>query len=354
MHRFAAPVGLVCFALSSTASMRIACANDAPRGPSSQAPKPMPSELPSDEDRAQAERYFKAGLSLHKLDDFDAAAVAYEASLKLMPTKSALFNLANCQRALHQYVEALDTLERLQALFGEQLAEPMASKARAQMQELRNLTATLLVETQPPGAMVHVDGASIGETPLAAPLRLKLGRHLIEVFLEGYEPQTASVRLLPRASLTERFVLVPVAEQVAVPTDSKVRDTTPPKVESRDVRVLAAEAPDDPLRPWGWAGVAAGAASVALGGVFGLRALSLDEELSAACSHGVCPQDHAADIERLERLSATADTLIGVGAVFALAGAALVLWPTESNPTTPQVGLMTTPTFVGVATGGVW
>src|SRR6187455_2662697 len=75
--------------------------------------------------KADAEKQFRAGVSLQKVDDFDAAIVAFEASLRLHPTKGAWFNLANCLRATHRYPEALNALERLQQDFAGELQDPM-------------------------------------------------------------------------------------------------------------------------------------------------------------------------------------------------------------------------------------
>ena len=56
------------------------------------------------QDKAEAEKHFKAGLTLQKADDFDAAAAAFEKSISLYATKGGLYNLANCYRALHRKV----------------------------------------------------------------------------------------------------------------------------------------------------------------------------------------------------------------------------------------------------------
>src|SRR6187455_2997685 len=127
--------------------------------------------------REDAEKQFRAGVSLQKVEDFEAAIAAFESSLRLYPTKGAWFNLANCLRATHRYPEALTALERLQQDFGSELVDPMRSTAEMQIAELRNLTATLAIEVDQPGADVAIDGRSIGTSPLTNPIRLGLGDH---------------------------------------------------------------------------------------------------------------------------------------------------------------------------------
>lgn len=374
MPKPAALIALVCSLLSSTASIATGEVERAGlRSPPSTA-------KPTDEVRAQAERYFRAGLSLHKLEDFDDAAVAYEASLRLMPTKSALFNLANCHRALHQYVQALESLERLHAEFGDQLVEPMLSKSRAQIQEIRNLTGTLVIETEPTGATVYVNGALQGTTPFDAPVRLKLGAHSIEARLEGYEDKRVAVELLPRAELTTRIVLdkspdsgdvaaraTPPNEGAASPDSPASVTVRPPApdddVEAGDVDLTVDDgtlasgpaAGEQPLRPWGWVGLAAGVAAVAVGGGLGLEALRLDDELSQACPQGTCPRNRAVDLERLNRLTSTADVLVGAGTLLAVGGAIVLLWPSQSErETEPTLDVSVSPTGFGVVGRSSW
>ncbi len=45
------------------------------------------------------------------------AVLGFSRSLALLPTRSALFNVANCQKALHSYVAALRTFEQWQELW---------------------------------------------------------------------------------------------------------------------------------------------------------------------------------------------------------------------------------------------
>jgi len=88
-------------------------------------------------DKEEALKHFKAGVSLQKVEDFEAAIAAFESSLRLYASKGALFNLANCQRATHRYGEALATLERLDREFGDRLDRAMRAAVDRQLEELK-------------------------------------------------------------------------------------------------------------------------------------------------------------------------------------------------------------------------
>jgi serine/threonine-protein kinase len=102
-------------------------------------------------------------------------------------------------------------------------------------------TGTLLVESEPPGAQVSVDGEDRGQTPLEL-AEVAFGDHDVRLALEGYEAQSLEVSLAPesptaelRAELSRRraastrgtasFVSVPPGATVFV--DGKRVGTTP-------------------------------------------------------------------------------------------------------------------------------
>jgi PEGA domain len=284
------------------------------------------------ETRSQAQRYFMAGVSLQKTEDFEAAISAYQTSIRLYPTKSALFNLANCQRAQHLYAEAWSTLSTLQAQFGTELVEPMSSTSRAQMEELENLTAQLTVISQPTGANVEIDGKPQAATPWIAPVRLTIGAHVVRVSHPGYAPRTNTITLSPRQVLTLAF---PLLEAAAGPT------SVAPASER-----TASTPTDSMVRPViGWLGVLGGVTSLAIATNVGLRALELDEDLQAACDAGHCSAGGAPRVERLERLTTTANVWWGAGGVLLATGATLLLWPVFTEPETSM--------SVGVGPSGV-
>lgn len=77
-------------------------------------------------------------------------------------------------------------------------------------------TASLRVETTPPGATVRVDGAIAGTTPLLA--EVEPGRHRVRVELEGYEPAGNEVELVragEQSTIAFALTRVPAAAEVS-------------------------------------------------------------------------------------------------------------------------------------------
>jgi hypothetical protein len=319
-----------------------------------------------------SEKQFNAGLSLQKVEDFDAAIAAYRASVDLHPTRSALFNLANCLRATHRYPEALTILERLNAEYGPLLDEPMRLAVEGQTAELSNLTATLVVEVVAQagtsgtgsgapvvGAQISINDVPVGRTPLAGPIRLGLGSHALGVSHPDYAPVVVELALIGGSESIERVVLrtarassadgAPSAE--AAPPTAAEAETRPGsssevfRSASRPV-VSDAGAGSGVLATAGWITAGAGAALLAGGAVTGLLALSVDGELEQVCVAGRCPLDRRHDVERLETLTTTTNVLWGMGLAAGVVGVTLVLL--DAEPAAPPVVLSLAPGFVGL------
>ncbi len=147
-------------------------------------------------EKQEAKKHFENGVSMMELEDFAGAAVEFEASVALYPTKSALFNLAMCYKAQHRYALALDTFRRLLKNFGDDLKGEMRQEVRDNISEINELIAEVEIHTSLPGATVLLDGDKVGTTPLDRPLVVGAGAHRIRVSLQGYRDQERSVQLV--------------------------------------------------------------------------------------------------------------------------------------------------------------
>ncbi|MCC6526355.1 MAG: tetratricopeptide repeat protein [Polyangiaceae bacterium] len=305
------------------------------------------------DDKEEAERHFRAGVSLQKVDDFDAAIAAFESSLRLYPTKGALFNLANCLRAIHRYGEAMKALERLEAGFGDVLDDDMRAAVDRQLDELQNLTAYLTLEVVPADALVSIDGAIVGVEARAEKLYLSPGVHVVTARLSGFETAELELELAPREH-SERTITL--REEVAAPPPAPTPPPPPPVV------VLPPSPPPAPLPPpetppvWpalGWTATATGAALLVAGVTTGAWALSLDGTLAEACGDGMCPFDRGDDLRRLDALTTATDALLVVGAGLGVAGVVvLVVDSGASGDAGSTVGLAVGPGVVGARLEG--
>ncbi|MBN1772495.1 MAG: DUF1566 domain-containing protein [Deltaproteobacteria bacterium] len=156
-----------------------------------------PADPADSEAMAEARDLFERGTRLMQNENWDMALVELERSYERYPMRSALFNLAMCHKALHRYRAALARFDEWQDRFAEAASEDERLRVARAQEELRQYVGFLVVESEPPGATVVVDREEHGTTPQERPLGLDIGRHQLDVSLEGYVTSSRDVVVVP-------------------------------------------------------------------------------------------------------------------------------------------------------------
>ena len=163
--------------------------------------------------KAEAKEHFESGFNLMRTEDFDSAVAEFEMSVEQFPTKAALFNLANCYKALRRYGKALNTIRTLKEKFGDVLEGDFKLEVEEFERAVEGMVAKLGVKVDRDGATVSVDSEMVGLSPLKAPLLLALGKHEVTVQLEGYTYNVQKVKLLARDDQSLSFIGEPVVTE---------------------------------------------------------------------------------------------------------------------------------------------
>jgi hypothetical protein len=124
---------------------------------------------------------------------FTEAAASYRASLALVPDEATALSLALALAAQGKAREAAPLLARLVAapVSGSLPAEDRERAARALADARRDL-ATVTIQVGSAGAIVEVDGAPVGLSPLPEPLFLAAGHHTVRAARDGYRSSEAT------------------------------------------------------------------------------------------------------------------------------------------------------------------
>jgi len=273
------------------------------------------------DDKDEAKRHFEAGMTLLQTDDFAGAAAAFETSVRLFPTKTSLFNLANCYKALQRYGDSLETIHRLEAEFGGTMGEELEVEASNLRRELENLVGHLLVEVDPFGATIRVDGREAGKAPLGKPLVLGPGDHEVEASLDGYAAEKRTVRVESRGDAAVSFEL----QKVQAPSPEDDADSAAPEpVEPLPPPAEEPAAGHGSLWTGGWIAASLGAAVMIAGGVTGGIALAKGNELETDYPDGV-PGDKKSEVDGMDRLAVATDVLLCVGGAAVVAGVVMLV-----------------------------
>lgn len=163
-----------------------------------------------------ARKHFENGLVLMQTEDYAGAAAEFEASVKLLPTKNGLFNLANCYKALHRYGDALKTVDQLRARFKNDLDNEWLTEIDTFEKTLKGIIAALFVQVNEEGATILVDGVLVGTSPMADALLVGPGDHEITVAKEGFSSLKRTVKLVSGKKNIEHFELEIAATQLTI------------------------------------------------------------------------------------------------------------------------------------------
>lgn len=170
--------------------------------------------------REQARKLVVQGAAEIKRGDYVKALAQFSQAYALYPSPKILFNMAQTYKELGRLVEALDGYERFLRTARKRTSRGLLKVARGKVQALKGQVATLLVQVSEPGAMIRIDGAEVGLSPMDIPYRVLPGRHLLVVSKKDFVTQTASVslrhgqRLAHAVKLKKRRTRVVVRKEV--------------------------------------------------------------------------------------------------------------------------------------------
>ena len=150
---------------------------------------------------AEARRHFEVGLAMLKERNFGAALTEFRESYALGHRPSALRNIAQCQREMHEYAAAFGSLELLLSAHGGELKPADRPAIQRALEELRQLTALVDVRVTPAGADVFVDGVKQGVTPLER-MRVDAGTRKLRVTKAGFEPVEKTLEIVSMRDTT--------------------------------------------------------------------------------------------------------------------------------------------------------
>ncbi len=174
------PLDGLCLALALALASPLASAQTAPAAPSAH-DRPLDSVLQG----AAKDAYVSAKI-LFNNGDFAGAATKYAQAYDLSRDPRLIFNLAICEKNARHYARTEDLLEQYEHALGARITADDRATVDAALAALRNLVGTVRLAVTEAGALVSVDGKSVGTTPLDAPLRLDLGEHALRVKKAGF------------------------------------------------------------------------------------------------------------------------------------------------------------------------
>jgi hypothetical protein len=266
--------------------------------------------------RERARAAYSAGQEAYAAGQYAAAEAHFGLADSLLPAVQAKYWRAMSLDQLGNVPAALAGFELVLASSDKsQLGPEKLAHAEARQRALAATPAELVLTTTPPGARVNVSGVEL-KAPTPITLRLAPGRHLLRVWLDGYEPQQIELKVTPGAKLTPTLTLQPSANPRSAETPIPALPTDSPP----------AATPHSPIPGIVTLGIAG--ASAIVGTIFGIKALGDKDDFDDQ------PTTGAAD--DVERNALIADMAFGVTLTLGITGLVLLI-ADDPLPEQPQV-----------------
>lgn len=246
-------------------------------------------------ERGNIERAFKR---------FEAALTEYEAAHEAYPDPQIYFPIAQAEQRLGRFVDSLQHYQQL-------LAEPdvLSPELRTQVEghvaEVKKNLAALVLEVEPEGATILIDGEDAGRSPTSEPIYVEPGEHRYEVSKRGYRTAEGALDLSPGQETRRRIELE--RERAVAAERPRKRVQRPRRPRPRVER----EPDDRPSSVPLWIGISVTSALAVGAGATGLATLGKHDQYED-------PARELAERERArrdgQRLATITDVLLG-GAV---------------------------------------
>jgi tetratricopeptide (TPR) repeat protein len=177
-----------------------------------------------DKAQAAASLHFERGAKLFQEGNLDAARVEFQRAYEINPDYRLLYNLAQVQLELHEYVAARDVFERYLSEGADAIAPERRAKVQAELAAIRERIASVAIKVNVAGAAIFVNEQQVGTSPLTEPIQVNAGQSKIHIRKAGFQPQAHTlevagqdraqlvVELLPEASAATRPGLTTTAE----------------------------------------------------------------------------------------------------------------------------------------------
>jgi len=121
---------------------------------------------------------YEHGVELAKRGDYQAALAEFNAAYAASPHFAVLYNIGQAELALGRPLKAIAVLERYLHDGKDDVPAERRRAVQAQIAPLASVFASLSVTTEPPGALIQIDGAMVGRSPLP-PARVSAGSHVV-------------------------------------------------------------------------------------------------------------------------------------------------------------------------------
>jgi|GEM_PF-2414218 len=307
--------------------------------------------------KAEARRHYESGLSLVKSKTYGEAIAEFNQAYDMGHGFAVQYDIGRAYVAIDEPVLAIKAMRKYLVEGGKRIASSRRKQVVAEIAKQERLVVSVSVHAELDGAVLKVDGAEVGKTPLPDGLQVKAGAHLFSASAAGYQPWEQRMDAVggERRILEIHFepieATAAVPQPAASPSAPNTLASTPPAaptaVDSAEQgqsptagatsTQVTEPAPGTP-RPRKLAAyvlATVGIGALAVGGVFGVLAISKRHDSDAECPQNQCSAAGVALNDQARMAARVADITIGAGLVTVVVATYLLLRTPQSEGNPP-------------------
>jgi tetratricopeptide (TPR) repeat protein len=133
----------------------------------------------------EARTRFQAGVQLFHEGSFDAALAEFRKAYSLAPSYRVLYNIAQVQFELHDYVEALKTFRQYLQEGDGDISPDRRAQVDGEVQKLERRVSLVEITVDVDGAEILLDDVPVGTSPLRLPVMVNAGNRRITATKPG-------------------------------------------------------------------------------------------------------------------------------------------------------------------------
>lgn len=136
-------------------------------------------------DAAEAAARFQRAVDMYREGGYEGALAEFRKAYQISPSYRVLYNIAQAQYALHDFVGAHKSLVQYISEGGGDIPADRRVQVNEMFAKLAERIARIQVTTNADGADVRIDDVSVGSSPLPEPIAVNVGTRKVSVFKSG-------------------------------------------------------------------------------------------------------------------------------------------------------------------------
>ena len=155
----------------------------------------------TDDDTAKAAVRFQQAVELYREGSYEGAMAEFRRAYQISPSYRVLYNIAQTQYALHDFVSAHKSFIQYKAEGRGEIPVDRRAEVDEMLAKLEERIAQLQISTNMTGADIRVDGVSVGTSPLLGLVSVNVGARKVSAFKAGAPEAVRTVTVAGRESV---------------------------------------------------------------------------------------------------------------------------------------------------------